>query len=130
MDNRIEINHSENENGVGTESGSAKTQEQTLCVADVSGSGFKIDWVRKLSSRKFWACICGFVTPLLTALRFGDSDIALVVSIITSAGCLIAYILSEGYVDAKAAGSPRAGESPLTLRDLTADKTVSPDARV
>ena len=32
-----------------------------------------------------------------------NSLVALVTSLITSAGCLVAYILSEGYVDAKAA---------------------------
>lgn len=54
---------------------------------------------RKLSSRKFWVCICGFVTSLMTLMRYSESEAALVTSLITSAGCLIAYILSEGYVD-------------------------------
>lgn len=26
----------------------------------------KIDWVRKLTSRKFWAAVVGFVTPIMT----------------------------------------------------------------
>ncbi len=64
----------------------------------------KKDVIRKLSSRKFWLCLCGFVTPLLTMLKYSDSEITLVTSLITSAGCLIAYILSEGYVDAASAG--------------------------
>ena len=63
----------------------------------------KKDIIRKLSSRKFWLCVCGFVTPLLTMLKYSDSEITLVTSLITSVGCLIAYILSEGYVDAVAA---------------------------
>ena len=63
----------------------------------------KQDWIRKLSSRKFWLCVCGFAVSLLTMLRRSDAEIALVTSLITSAGCLVAYILSEGYVDAKAA---------------------------
>ncbi len=61
----------------------------------------KNDIIRKLSSRKFWACVCGFATSVLSALRYGESEVALVTSIISSAGCLIAYILSEGYVDAQ-----------------------------
>lgn len=56
--------------------------------------------IRKLSSRKFWVCICGFVTSVMTLMKYSDSEAALVTSLITSAGCLIAYILSEGYVDA------------------------------
>ena len=96
MDNKSVIISSEKQIGTGTEA-------ETPSVPADTGHGSRIDWARKLSSRKFWACICGFVTPLLTAFRFSDSDIALVVSIITSAGCLVAYILSEGYVDSKAA---------------------------
>lgn len=60
----------------------------------------KGDIIRKLSSRKFWMCVCGFVSSLGAMLKFGESEVALVTSLITSAGCLVAYILSEGYVDA------------------------------
>lgn len=75
----------------------------------------KQDWIRKLSSRKFWLCVCGFAASLLTMLRCSDAEIALVTSLITSAGCLVAYILSEGYVDAKAAQNRApAGESEKT----------------
>mgnify|MGYP003292248417 CR=1 FL=1 len=58
--------------------------------------------IRKLSSRKFWACVCGFVSSLMAMYNFSDDTAALVTSLITSAGCLVAYILSEGYVDAAA----------------------------
>ena len=60
--------------------------------------------IRKLSSRKFWVCICGFVTSLMALLKYSESEAALVTSLITAAGCLIAYILSEGYVDAAGTG--------------------------
>lgn len=60
----------------------------------------KIDWIRKLSSRKFWMCIIGFVTPIMTAFRVPTDTATQVTAIIMGTGCLIAYILSEGYVDA------------------------------
>ena len=119
MDNNIVTNTSEKANGTAVESGGAITEAgEAGAPSGPAGTGFRIDWVRKLSSRKFWACICGFVTPLLTAFRFSDSDIALVVSIVSSAGCLVAYILSEGYIDAKAAvsGNAPAGNSGPYLR--------------
>lgn len=59
----------------------------------------KIDWARKLSSRKFWVCIIGFITAVLLGFGISDSVITQVTSIISSAGCLIAYIIAEGYVD-------------------------------
>lgn len=61
----------------------------------------KIDWKRKLSSRKFWCAIIGFVTTVLTALNISELTIEQVVAIITASGTLIAYIISEGYVDGK-----------------------------
>lgn len=59
-----------------------------------------IDWKRKLSSRKFWACIIGFITPVLLGFGVANDAVTQITAIISSAGCLIAYILSEGYVDA------------------------------
>ncbi len=55
---------------------------------------------RKLSSRKFWSGVAGFVTPVMVLLKFPESEIVTVCSLIVSSGTLIAYILSEGYVDA------------------------------
>ncbi len=59
-----------------------------------------MNWKRKLTSRKFWAGVAGFVTPILVLLKFPESEIVTVSALITSGGALIAYIFSEGYVDA------------------------------
>lgn len=64
----------------------------------------KIDWKKKLTSRKFWAAVAGFVTPLLVAFKVADSDVTQIVSIIMSSGTLIAYIIGEGLVDAEHKG--------------------------
>lgn len=63
----------------------------------------KIDWKRKLTSRKFWVAIIGFATPLLTAFGVSDSEVLQVTSIIMAGGTLIAYILGEGFADASSA---------------------------
>ena len=60
----------------------------------------KIDWKQKLSSRKFWMALIGFVTAILYAFNVADVEIERVTSIIMSGSLLIAYILAEGYVDA------------------------------
>lgn len=62
----------------------------------------KIDWKKKLSSRKFWVALVGFITPLLIAFNVPESDVATITSIIMSGATLIAYILAEGFVDAHA----------------------------
>lgn len=57
-------------------------------------------WKSKLTSRKFWAGVAGFVSPILVLLKFPESEIITVTALITSCGALVAYIFSEGYVDA------------------------------
>lgn len=61
----------------------------------------KINWTRKLTSRKFWAAVIGFVTPLLLAFNVSGETASQVAGIIMSGGTLIAYILGEGFVDAQ-----------------------------
>jgi uncharacterized membrane protein len=59
-----------------------------------------IDWLRKLTSRKFWVAVVGFVTALLVAFNVDAGSIEQVTSIIMSFASLIAYVLAEGFVDA------------------------------
>ena len=60
----------------------------------------KIDWKRKLSSRKFWAMAATFALACVVALggsaELGDK----IVGVITAGGACIAYILAEAKVDA------------------------------
>lgn len=65
----------------------------------------KIDWKAKLSSRKFWVTLVGFVTPTLLAFGATESTASQVAAIIMAGGAVIAYILSEGMVDAGRNGS-------------------------
>lgn len=65
----------------------------------------KIDWVRKLTSRKFWAAVAGFTAALLAAFSAPQAVVTKTAGIITAGATLIAYILGEGLTDAAAAGS-------------------------
>lgn len=60
----------------------------------------KIDWKRKLTSRKFWAAVVGFVTPTLMAFGVADNTVTQVAGIIMAGATLIAYIIGEGLADA------------------------------
>ena len=59
----------------------------------------KINWKQKLTSRKFWAALIGFVTALMVAFGVNNLTIEQVVALITAASTLIAYIIGEGMVD-------------------------------
>lgn len=60
-----------------------------------------INWKQKLTSRKFWAAVTGFVATILIALNYSEFEVEQVVGIIGATSTLIAYILAEGFVDAK-----------------------------
>ncbi len=60
----------------------------------------KIDWQRKLSSRKFWCTVCGAIVPYMVAFGYTENDVTQMTAIIMGTGALIAYIVGEGMVDA------------------------------
>lgn len=60
--------------------------------------------IQKLTSRKFWVAIVGFITPLLIVFNVPDLTIEQVTTIIMSGASLIAYVIGEGLVDASRAG--------------------------
>lgn len=64
----------------------------------------KIDWTRKLTSRKFWAAVVGFVTPIMTLAQVPENTAVQITAIIMAGGTLIAYIIGEGMTDAAAVG--------------------------
>lgn len=61
----------------------------------------KIDWVRKLTSRKFWLSIACFVSLLITAFGVSESTATQVTSIIMAGATVVGYVLGEGLADAK-----------------------------
>lgn len=60
----------------------------------------KDDIIRKLTSRKFWAAIVGFITGLLIYLGKSEADTAQIGALIMSGASVVAYILGEGLIDA------------------------------
>jgi hypothetical protein len=63
-----------------------------------------IDWKRKLSSRKLWLAIAGFVSGLMVFFGRSESEATQVSALIMSAASVIAYIVSEGLIDSASAG--------------------------
>lgn len=61
----------------------------------------KIDWKRKLSSRKLWAAAAGIATGLAMVFGLDESVISSVAGAVVSAASVAAYIVTEGKVDAE-----------------------------
>lgn len=63
----------------------------------------KIDWVQKLTSRKFWAAIVAVITCVCVIFGVDELTTEQVTALVMAVGALIAYILGEGFVDAQRA---------------------------
>ena len=61
----------------------------------------KIDWKRKLTSRKFWVAISAFVAGVMLAFKVDSETVETVSGIIMAAAASVAYIIGEGLVDAE-----------------------------
>lgn len=59
----------------------------------------KIDWKRKLTSRKLWLSVASFVAMLIVAIN-GDEGSAQQISALIMAGAtIIGYVIGEGLAD-------------------------------
>lgn len=79
-----------------------------------------IDWKAKLTSRKFWVAVVGFVVPLLVAFGMTDNQAAEVASIIMAGANMIAYIIGEGMVDSSRIKT----ETKSTITTIKGEATV------
>lgn len=73
----------------------------------------KIDWIRKLTSRKFWLSVASFVSMLIVALGGAEATATQVTGLIMAGATVIGYVIGEGLADAGNAsgeGSGSAGE--------------------
>lgn len=60
----------------------------------------KIDWQRKLTSRKFWLSVASFVSLLIVALGGAENVAAQVSALIMAGATVIGYVIGEGLADA------------------------------
>lgn len=61
----------------------------------------KIDWKRKLSSRKLWAAVAGIATGLAMVFGLDEGTMTSMAGAVVAASSAVAYIITEGKVDAE-----------------------------
>lgn len=61
--------------------------------------------IRKLTSRKLWAAIAGFVSMLMVYRGAAPASAESVAALIMAGASVVAYVLGEGLADAAGAGS-------------------------
>ncbi len=60
----------------------------------------KIDWVKKITSRKLWVALAGLVTGLILAFGGSANTAETVSGAIMATASVVGYIIGEGLVDA------------------------------
>ena len=65
----------------------------------------KIEWLRKLTSRKLWTSVASFVSMMIVYFGGAESEAAQVSALIMAGATVIAYVLAEGLADANNTGS-------------------------
>ena len=80
----------------------------------------KINWKRKLTSRKLWVSICGFVSLLVMAGGGTESEAAQASAIIMAGATVVSYVIGEGLADA--ANNAPEGELIEAVEIRTTDK--------
>lgn len=69
-------------------------------------------FLKKLSSRKFWAAVAGFVAGLAIVFGLDENTISAVSGAVVSMMSVITYIITEGKVDAAASDKKVIIEAP------------------
>lgn len=59
----------------------------------------KIDWKRKLTSRKLWMSVASFVSMLMIYFGHAESEAAQVAALIIAGATVIGYVIGEGLAD-------------------------------
>ena len=63
----------------------------------------KEDWIRKLTSRKFWMALAGLVAGLIAFFKNPTTDGNNITALIMALGSVVAYCVGEGLADAAGA---------------------------
>lgn len=76
-----------------------------------------MNWKRKLTSRKLWAAVAGFVSMLMVYFGKPESEAAQVSALILAGASVLAYIVGEGLIDAANAGTVWVEDEPPEVKD-------------
>ena len=82
----------------------------------------KIDWISKLTSRKWWTSIASFVTLLIVAFGGTESTATQVAAIIMAGAIVIGYTIGEGLIDSQGASGDIVIDAPEVSKLTTEEE--------
>lgn len=75
----------------------------------------KIDWVRKLTSRKLWVSVGSFVSMMVVATGGTENQAAQVAALIMAGATVLGYIIGEGLVDGANKGVSSSNDTSVLI---------------
>ena len=63
-----------------------------------------INWIKKLTSRKFWVSVASFTSMMILATGGTENTATQVTAIIMAGASVVAYIIGEGLTDSANTG--------------------------
>lgn len=85
----------------------------------------KIDWKRKLTSRKLWLSIASFVSMILIYSGHAESQATQVASLIMAGASIVGYVIGEGLADSKTSESYPFSDSEIEPNSPDQEEAVS-----
>lgn len=55
----------------------------------------KINWRKKLTDRRLWAAIIGFITPVLIAFGVADKTVAAITAAISAGAAVVSFLIAN-----------------------------------
>ena len=81
----------------------------------------KTDWKRKLTSRKLWVALAGFVAGLIIIFGGSQENADKVSGAILSGAAVVGYVLGEGLADTRSEGQSQDGARTSRTEDCHSD---------
>ena len=77
-----------------------------------------INWIKKLTSRKFWVSVASFTSMMILATGGTENTATQVTAIIMAGASVVAYIIGEGLTDSANTGIEVGVEVEDTEREV------------
>ena len=77
-----------------------------------------INWIKKLTSRKFWVSVASFTSMMILATGGTENTATQVTAIIMAGASVVAYIIGEGLTDSANTGIEVGVEAEDTEKEV------------
>lgn len=71
----------------------------------------RIDWIKKLTSRKLWTAVASFVSMMIVATGGSENTATQITALIMAGASIVAYIIGEGLTDVANSTTGTAGST-------------------